>query len=79
MEKYREKKEDLHIVFIDLERVYDRLSRDFIWWVLEKKGVTKGYVVVVKDIYDGAVTTIRSPDGESSEFPITVAYTNGQP
>ena len=30
IEKYREKKRDIHIVFIDLEKVYDRVPLDII-------------------------------------------------
>lgn len=77
MEKYREKKKDLHMAFIDLEKAYDRVPRDLIWWVLERKGVTKGYIDVIKDMYNEAVTTIRSPAGETSEFPITVGLHQG--
>ncbi|KAK9139750.1 hypothetical protein Scep_009431 [Stephania cephalantha] len=37
LEKYRKKKKDLHMVFVDLEKTYDRVSKDVLWWVLERK------------------------------------------
>ena len=77
IEKYKEKKRDIHMVFIDLEKAYDRVPRDIIWWVLEKKGVTKGYIDVIRDMYEGVVTTIRSSVGETNEFPITVGLHQG--
>ena len=36
IEKYKEKKRDIHMVFIDLEKTYNRAPRDIIWWVKEK-------------------------------------------
>ena len=39
MEKYREICKDLHVVFIDLEKAYDRIIREVLLWVLEKAGV----------------------------------------
>ena len=43
VERYYDKKKYLHMAFIDLEKAYDKVPRDLIWWALEKKGVTKRY------------------------------------
>ncbi|KAI8571936.1 hypothetical protein RHMOL_Rhmol01G0159500 [Rhododendron molle] len=77
VEKHRANKKDLHMVFINLEMAYDRVPKNIIWWVLERKGVTKGYIEVIRDMYEGAATTIRSPVGEMSEFSITVELYQG--
>ncbi|KAJ7952361.1 Retrovirus-related Pol polyprotein LINE-1 [Quillaja saponaria] len=72
MEKYREKKNDLHMVFIDLEKTYDKVPRQVLWWVLEKKNVPTKYVEVIKDMYKRVLTRVRTVDGMTGEFPITI-------
>ncbi|KAK9118568.1 hypothetical protein Scep_016661 [Stephania cephalantha] len=77
LEKYREKKKDLHMVFVDLEKAYDRVPRDVLWWVLERKRVHARYIDTIKDMYDGVVTSIKTFGGATKEFPITIGLHQG--
>ena len=47
-ERYREQK-DLHMVFIDLEKAYDKVLRNVMWWALEKHKVPTKYITFIKD------------------------------
>ena len=49
MERYREQKKDLHIVFIDLEKAYDKVPRNVMWWALEKHKIPTKYITLIKD------------------------------
>lgn len=64
MEKYQERKRDIHIVFIDLAKAYVSpeyvLSRFF-----EGRRVPMIYIRMIKDIYNGAKTQVRTVGGDS--------------
>lgn len=43
-EKYRERKRDLHMVFINLKKAYDKVPRDVFWSCIEAKGIPMVYI-----------------------------------
>ena len=77
MEKYAEKQRDLHLVFIDLEKAYDRVPRQEVWRCMRVKGVSEKYVKVVQDMYAEATTQVKSTVGTSEKFNVKVGLHQG--
>ena len=77
IEVFRVRKRDFHIIFIDLEKAYDGVPRDVLWWALMKKGVSLRYIDLIKDMYEGANTNVRTSEGLSDSFPITIGFHQG--
>jgi len=71
MKRYREQKKNLHMVFIDLEKTYDKVPRN-VWWVLEKHKVPIKYITLMKDMYKDAMTLVRTCDGDTIDFSINI-------
>ena len=67
MEKYREGQRELHRVFVDLEKAYDRFPREKLWYCMKKSGIVKKYVQFVQDIYERSETVVRCAVG-TTEF-----------
>jgi hypothetical protein len=58
MERCSEQKKDLHMIFIDLEKVYDKVHRNVMWWALQMHKVSSKYITLIKDMYDNIVTSV---------------------
>jgi hypothetical protein len=72
MERCREQKKDMHMIFIDLEKAYDKVAMNIMWWALQKHKVSSKYITVIKDMYDNVVTSVRTTDRDTNDFPTNI-------
>jgi hypothetical protein len=77
MERCREQKKDLHMIFIDLEKAYDKVPRNVMWWALQKHTVSSKYITIIKDMYDNVVISVQTSDGNTNDFPINIGLHQG--
>ena len=47
-EKYLAKKKDLWMAFVDLEKAFDRVPREVLWWALREVGVEEWLIKRVR-------------------------------
>ncbi|KAK3548225.1 hypothetical protein QTP70_005145 [Hemibagrus guttatus] len=77
MEKYRDGLRELHCVFVDLEKAYDRVPREELWYCMRKSGVAEKYVRVVQGMYERSRTVVRCAVGQTEEFKVEVGLHQG--
>ena len=77
MEKYREGQKELHCVFVDLEKAYDKVPREEVWYCMRKSGLAEKYVRIVQDMYDDSTTAVRCAVGVTERFEVKVGLHQG--
>ena len=77
IEKYRESQRELHRVFVDLEKAYDRVPREELWYCMRKSGIVEKYVQLVHDVYEGSETVVRCAVGTTESFKVKVGLHQG--
>ena len=65
------------MAFVDLEKAFDRVPRDVIWWALRELGVEEHVVSVIQTMYSKASTVVKLGAGESREFEVRVGVHQG--
>ena len=62
----------MHCAFIDLKKAYDRVPKEELWECLRFAETSECYIRTIKDMYDGATTTMRSAARLTEEFKVGV-------
>ncbi|KAK3540753.1 hypothetical protein QTP86_001609 [Hemibagrus guttatus] len=64
-------------VLENLEKVYDRVPREELWYCMKKSGVAEKYVTVVQDMYERSRTVVKYAVGQTEEFKVEVGLHQG--
>jgi hypothetical protein len=73
-EKFLAKNKELWIAVADLEKAFDRVPREVLWWALRRLGVEEWIVISIKALYEDATTSVKSTQGESKEFGVKFEF-----
>jgi hypothetical protein len=60
------------MIFNDLEKAYDKILRNIIWWAFKKKFIPTKYVILIKDMYTNIMPCVGACDDESDIFSIKI-------
>ena len=77
MKKYREGQKELHCVFVDLEKAYDKVPREEVWYCMITSGVAEKYVRIVQDMYVDSARAARCAVGVKEGFEVKVRLHQG--
>ncbi|KAK3553367.1 hypothetical protein QTP70_003532 [Hemibagrus guttatus] len=64
-------------VLENLEKAYDRVPREELWYCMRKSGIAEKYVRVVQDMYERSRTVVRCAVGQTEEFKVEVGLHQG--
>ncbi|KAK3541961.1 hypothetical protein QTP86_008147 [Hemibagrus guttatus] len=64
-------------VFVDLEKAYDRVLREELWYCMKKSGVAEKYVRVLQDMYERSRAVVRCAVGQTEKFKVEVGLHQG--
>ena len=76
-EKAWEFAKSIYTAFIDLEKAYDRVSRDLLWSVLKKYGISGRLLADIQFLYNDCKSHVRINGSKSDSFRVRVGLRQG--
>ena len=58
--------------FVDLEKSFDRVPREVVWWAPRYLGVDEWIVSVIRKMYEDATTKVRLNGRKNNAFSVRV-------
>ena len=77
LEKYEMAERNLYMVFVDLEKAFDRVPRKVIWWSLRRKGVLEREIKAIMEMYTNIETSVKVEYTRSESFDVQVGVHQG--
>jgi len=71
------KNKKLYFAFVDLEKAFDRVPREVLWWALRKMGIEEWLVKVVQSMYQDVRSRVRVNSEFSEDFEVKVGVHQG--
>ena len=76
-EKFIGKGKTLYFAFVDLEKTFDRVPREILWWALRTVGVEEWVVRVIQAMYMNARSRVRVNGSYSESLNVNVGVHQG--
>ena len=76
-EKYLGRKRELWMAFLDLEKAFDRVPREVVWWALGQMNVDRSLINVIMSMYKNARASVKVNGVGGRDFPVEVGVHQG--
>ena len=77
LEKYEMAGRDLYMVFVDVEKAFDRVPREVIWWSLRRKGVLEREIKAIMEMHTNIEKSVKVEYTRSESYDVKVGVHQG--
>ena len=74
MEKARESQKKIYLCFIDYPKAFDCVDHNKLWKILKEMGIPDHLTYLLRNLYAGQETTVRTGHGVTNWFQIEKGY-----